>query len=227
MVKSPWIEPSEARESSKICFLTALFSMALYTCKFLVISLLPGFLMDFRITHIFSALCIHTVHLCRTTGTAKNLAEHRAKLCLLGLQELQKSWDLKNWVLDLFFRCIDENTARNLRLSDTNVNSPTSLTPGRQIRDFATETSPQGLAPSATPNMLGRQDASPGAVRSPASLLQTSPQEPGLPMMDPSTDVEWPGLFNFSDDFTDVLGVPPTNLDTINPQNLAFLYRFL
>ncbi|KAJ5768746.1 hypothetical protein N7520_003305 [Penicillium odoratum] len=71
------------------------------------------------ITHTFSALCIHTIHFGRVTGTARTLAEHRAKLCLLGLKELQKSWDLENWVLDLFFRCLDDRTARDLRLGDS------------------------------------------------------------------------------------------------------------
>ncbi|KAI9927179.1 hypothetical protein MW887_003563 [Aspergillus wentii] len=73
------------------------------------------------ITHAFSTLCIHTINCCRTTGTSRKLAEHRARLCLLGLQELQKSWDLENWVLDLFFRCLDDGTARNLRLQDASA----------------------------------------------------------------------------------------------------------
>ncbi|RAH68112.1 fungal specific transcription factor domain-containing protein, partial [Aspergillus aculeatinus CBS 121060] len=55
------------------------------------------------ITHVFSTLCIHTLQFRRETGTGRQLAEHRARLCLLGLQELQKSWDLENWVLELFF----------------------------------------------------------------------------------------------------------------------------
>lgn len=58
----------------------------------------------------------------------------------------------------------------------------------------------------------------------PGSLLQT-PQ--ARPSMDVTADIEWPGFFNFSDDFADVLGVSPTNPDSVNPQNLAFLYRFL
>ncbi|EHA26132.1 hypothetical protein ASPNIDRAFT_36438 [Aspergillus niger ATCC 1015] len=57
------------------------------------------FLQPQRITHIFSALCIHTIHFGRVGGTSKKLAEHRAKLCLLGLKELQKLGDLENWVL--------------------------------------------------------------------------------------------------------------------------------
>ncbi|KAL4862465.1 hypothetical protein BDV12DRAFT_190389 [Aspergillus spectabilis] len=69
------------------------------------------------ITHAFSTLCIHTIHHRRSTGTTRTLAEHRARLCLLSLEELQKSWDLENWVLHLFFKGLDDGTARSLRLT--------------------------------------------------------------------------------------------------------------
>ncbi|KAL3473249.1 fungal-specific transcription factor domain-containing protein [Aspergillus californicus] len=67
------------------------------------------------ITHAFSTLCIHTIHHRRSSGTTRTLAEHRARLCLLSLEELQKSWDLENWVLQLFFKGLDDGTARSLR----------------------------------------------------------------------------------------------------------------
>ena len=172
-------------------------------------------------------MCIHTIHFCRATGTAKSLAEHRAKLCLLGLQELQKSWDLKNWVLDLFFRCIDDNTARNLRLSDTSPSSykaPASNTSIKQPEDNP-RTDPIGSVSSPPSNALSGHDPTLGGVGTPVGSLLQTPQS--RPSMDVAADTEWPGFFNFSDDFTDVLGLSPTNPDTVNPQNLAFLYRFL
>ncbi|KAL2824378.1 fungal-specific transcription factor domain-containing protein [Aspergillus cavernicola] len=69
------------------------------------------------ITHAFSTLCIHTIHHCRSSGITRTLAEHRARLCLLSLEELHKSWDLENWVLQLFFRGLDAGTAMSLRLT--------------------------------------------------------------------------------------------------------------
>ncbi|KAL4876498.1 fungal-specific transcription factor domain-containing protein [Aspergillus karnatakaensis] len=69
------------------------------------------------ITHAFSTLCIHIIHHRRSLGTTRTLAEHRARLCLLSLEELQKSWDLENWVLHLFFKGLDDGTARSLRLT--------------------------------------------------------------------------------------------------------------
>ncbi|OKL63763.1 hypothetical protein UA08_00036 [Talaromyces atroroseus] len=74
------------------------------------------------ITNIFAALCIHTVQFSRSEGTERKLAEHRAKLCLLGLKELQKSWDLNYWVLEIFFHCLDESTAEYLQLSEEKNN---------------------------------------------------------------------------------------------------------
>ncbi|KAL4905097.1 hypothetical protein BDW74DRAFT_185214 [Aspergillus multicolor] len=76
------------------------------------------------ITHAFSALCIHTIHHRRNSGTMRTLAEHRARLCLLSLEELQKSWDLENWVLHLFFRGLDDRTAESLRrMSESQIHS--------------------------------------------------------------------------------------------------------
>ncbi|KAF2655672.1 cutinase transcription factor 1 alpha [Lophiostoma macrostomum CBS 122681] len=66
------------------------------------------------ITNLFNTLCIHVVHLKRSTGINRTIAEHRAKLCLLGLQELQVTWDVTNWVLQLFFQYLDRSTAARL-----------------------------------------------------------------------------------------------------------------
>lgn len=70
------------------------------------------------ITNLFNTLCMHTIDLRRAKGNAKTIAEHRAKVCLLGLQELQQTWEVRNWVLQLFFRYLDRPTAARLQ-SDT------------------------------------------------------------------------------------------------------------
>lgn len=204
----------------------ALSNMAPSTCKFVGWCFALILLSRSRITHVFSSLCIHTIHFCRTTGTTKSLAEHRAKLCLLGLRELQKSWDLKNWVLDLFFRCIDDNTARNLRLPDSsasNCNSPAQNAMGKQGQDLG-RTATLDSASTPPSNMIFEPDQGLSGVGTPSGSMLQTPQN--RPSMD-AGDIEWSGFFNFSDDFADVLGVSPTNPDSLNPQNLAFLYRFL
>lgn len=66
------------------------------------------------ITNLFNALCIHTTHLRRAEGTGVAIAEHRAKMCLLGLEELQKTWEMQNWILQLFFQYLDRSTAARL-----------------------------------------------------------------------------------------------------------------
>ena len=68
------------------------------------------------ITNLFNTLCIHTVQLRLAEGATKAVAELRAKLCLHGLQELQKTWEVTNWVLQLFFQYLDRTTAARLQV---------------------------------------------------------------------------------------------------------------
>jgi hypothetical protein len=70
------------------------------------------------ITNIFNTLCIHTLALMNSEGTQRYLVEHRAKLCLLGLRELQKTWEIKNWILQLFFQYLDQSTAARLEIGE-------------------------------------------------------------------------------------------------------------
>lgn len=87
------------------------------------------------ITNLFHTLCIHVAHLRRSSGINRTLAEHRAKLCLLGLQELQKTWELTNWVLQLFFQYLDRSTAARLAMEadDVGIASVAALS-GRATR---------------------------------------------------------------------------------------------
>jgi hypothetical protein len=88
----------------------------------LVEDLLPGGVLRHAqvhvITNLFNTLCIHTIHLRRAEGTAITIAEHRAKICLLGLQELQQTWEVRNWILQLFFQYLDRSTAARLLAKD-------------------------------------------------------------------------------------------------------------
>ncbi|KAH6972332.1 cutinase transcription factor 1 alpha [Ilyonectria sp. MPI-CAGE-AT-0026] len=68
------------------------------------------------ITNVFNTLCIHTVSLRESQGSRRSIAEYRAKLCLLGLQELQKTWEVRNWILQLFFQYLDRSIAARLQL---------------------------------------------------------------------------------------------------------------
>jgi hypothetical protein len=81
------------------------------------------------ITNLFNTLCIHVVNVRRSTGINRTLAEHRAKVCLLGLQELQKMWEVTNWVLQLFFQYLDRDTASRLAMEADDVN--TAIVPSR------------------------------------------------------------------------------------------------
>jgi hypothetical protein len=161
-------------------------------------------------------LCIHTIHFGRVTGTARKLAEHRAKLCLLGLKELQKSWDLENWVLDLFFRSLDDRTARDLRLADVTVPPSASQANG-------TETPAETSLATPTSGPCGLLSPNP-----PERLLSTTHSVPlQNPAEDAAINMDWYELLNMEGD--DVMGMAGSlsNPDYLNPQNLEFLYRFL
>lgn len=148
------------------------------------------------------------------TGTARKLAEHRAKLCLLGLKELQKSWDLENWVLDLFFRSLDDRTARDLRLAD--VTMPTTTT---QLPRDPAETAP------AMPADGQYRPPSPNPTE---SIIPTPEVGSSNALAEEAAiNMDWYELFNMEGD--DVMGLAGSlsNPDYLNPQNLEFLYRFL
>lgn len=109
------------------------------------------------ITNLFNTLCIHVANLRRCTGINRTLAEHRAKLCLLGLQELQKTWEVTNWVLQLFFQYLDRETASRLAMEadDAGFSSAASqATSGRnssrtpQLSNIDTVAVPQPLDPT-------------------------------------------------------------------------------
>lgn len=80
------------------------------------------------ITNLFNTLCIHVVNFRRSSGINRTLAEHRAKLCLLGLQELQKTWEVTNWVLQLFFHYLDRDTASRLTMEADDLGNPNIAT---------------------------------------------------------------------------------------------------
>ncbi|OAL01019.1 hypothetical protein IQ06DRAFT_273792 [Phaeosphaeriaceae sp. SRC1lsM3a] len=101
------------------------------------------------ITNLFNTLCIHVAHLRRSTGVNRTLAEHRAKLCLMGLQELQRTWEVTNWVLQLFFRYLDRSTAARLAMEadDVGFSSAASQTPsGRDSSGPATQQTPKVMS---------------------------------------------------------------------------------
>ncbi|OJJ65925.1 hypothetical protein ASPBRDRAFT_139155 [Aspergillus brasiliensis CBS 101740] len=160
------------------------------------------------ITHAFSTLCLHTIHFRRTSGTGRKLAEHRARLCLLSLQELQKSWDLENWVLNLFFRCLDDRTARTLRPVDASAPSPKTET-----RDLVP------AIPDSFPALNIISEAG-------GQTLDT-PLEEKYPTGDISAPSDWYSLFNSAEDYPDISGVAPSHDASLNLQNLESLYRFL
>ncbi|KAL4950105.1 fungal-specific transcription factor domain-containing protein [Aspergillus filifer] len=154
------------------------------------------------ITHAFSTLCIHTIHHRRSSGTMRTLAEHRARLCLLSLEELQKTWDLENWVLHLFFKGLDDRTAESL-----------GLTGGPDARQMGDQQDGEGRDDSAQAGEGGDFGAD-GTITGdmPMSMPLAMPMQ--MPMGTPQDDFY--GWVPWEDE-----------ADALNLQNLEFLYRFL
>jgi len=111
------------------------------------------------ITSLFNSLCIHTICLRRSTDTARKLAECRAQVCLLGLRELQKTWDVTNWVLQLFIQFLDQSTAKRLDMgveSDVRplprfVNPPPILQQSRTMDSTLSIAQTSKLSPAYSP----------------------------------------------------------------------------
>ncbi|KAJ4211712.1 hypothetical protein NW759_012313 [Fusarium solani] len=83
-------------------------------------------------------------------GSRRYVTEHRAKLCLLALQELQKTWEVKNWILQVFFQYLDRPTAARLQLGEDWSEAPR----------LATETHPlPATSPWAPPESYNQDTA--------------------------------------------------------------------
>ena len=67
---------------------------------------------------MFSTLCVHVLQMRHSVrATARQLAEYRARICLMGLEELRCSWDANNWILQLFYQFLDDETAKILNIT--------------------------------------------------------------------------------------------------------------
>lgn len=111
-------------------------------------------------------------------------------------------------MLDLFFRCLDESTAHSLR----SVDAATPAPEGRGERQD------QGIG-----DLSSRAERNDAKSTIAAHNSQPWPDSSPTDIMAPN---DWYGLFNFTDDYTDVLGTS-SQPDSLNLQSLEFLYRFL
>jgi hypothetical protein len=168
------------------------------------------------------------------------------------LKELQKSWDLNYWVLEIFFHCLDESTAEYLQLSeektpkrgstptrqstrtaqslldfsDISNNTPSSAELSTEQQDIA---GPQMQSGEEQPQQQQQQQQQPVWSENPSQPLPFSPptssNEIGEGEGDMSIDLSEP--FLFEEEFARNFGSCAPRLDSLNSQNLEFLYRFL
>ncbi|KAF9632990.1 hypothetical protein BFW01_g3853 [Lasiodiplodia theobromae] len=71
--------------------------------KFAQIHLVPS---------LFGALSVHTIAICRRDHVRQQLAENKARQCLLALSELAKSWPVKIWIAEAFVDLMERLTGQ-------------------------------------------------------------------------------------------------------------------
>ncbi|KAJ5988015.1 hypothetical protein N7481_003225 [Penicillium waksmanii] len=64
---------------------------------------------------IFAALSIHSVAIRRKDPIRRQLAENRARQCMLAMSELARSWPVAGWILRLFINLMKKLTDQNVR----------------------------------------------------------------------------------------------------------------
>jgi hypothetical protein len=176
------------------------------------------------------------VHFSRADGTERQLAEHRAKLCLLGLKELQKSWDLNYWVLEIFFHCLDESTAEYLQLSEEKNATQSTL----NFASISTDAGPsskhfvrnmQILPDTVTPTTISPYEQNQQQQQQEEVLKEQRPQSWSemTPLSPPSNevDIDLSEPFLFDEEFARNFGSCTPRLDALNSSNLDFLCRYL
>ncbi|KAL7892224.1 fungal-specific transcription factor domain-containing protein [Trichoderma sp. SZMC 28014] len=92
---------------------------------------------------LFNSLSMHVFSLCTSNSVGRELAENRARTCMLGLNCLQESWPVSGWILKLFVDIIERlrrmltNRSKSGELSRVTA----SPTPGCPLR----QETPRGL----------------------------------------------------------------------------------
>lgn len=88
---------------------------------------------------LFNSLSMHVFSLCTSGSVGRELAENRARTCMLGLNCLQESWPVSGWILKLFVDIIERlrrmltNRSKSAELSRVTA-SPAPGYPQQQSR---------------------------------------------------------------------------------------------
>ncbi|KIV84077.1 hypothetical protein PV11_06051 [Exophiala sideris] len=87
-----------------------------------------GLVQTHVVASIFSALSIHVMSIRRSAqGSAKDLAVHRARICMLALQELQEAWPFAGWVHQMFVRIMEDLEGDHIKVGAKQVSQPSTL----------------------------------------------------------------------------------------------------
>jgi hypothetical protein len=150
------------------------------------------------------------------------LAEHRAQICLLGLQEIRKYWEVNNLVLKLFFQYLDESTAKKLRtVEDEDPSHVTTRNPKPP-----TTRSDQASAVVNDVSSAWAKETSDGALETGGGQI---PAQPLVSFLSEDTySFNFPGnMLNSSEGFDPFLDMSISMNDGLNEEGLDFLQRCL
>lgn len=88
---------------------------------------------------LFNSLSMHVFSLCTSGAIGRELAENRARTCMLGLTCLQESWPVSGWILKLFVDIIErlrrKLTNRNKSGELSMVTASPALGPSQQQKN--------------------------------------------------------------------------------------------
>jgi hypothetical protein len=158
---------------------------------------------------LFNSLAMHVYSICMSGSLGRELAENRARTCMLGLRSLQESWPVSGWILKLFSEIMEKLKTKVGSTVTGGYNSPIHLT--SRTRDPMRMQSTAGAAAS-TIFGLPTDDS---AVTTPRSNLWASASSEYMLAQDHQILPNMFMLDNFSQDpsaeqmmFFDSLNVP-------------------
>ena len=80
--------------------------------------------MPYSVPTIFAALSIHVVAIRKCNHLGRELADQRARLCMLGLSELQLYWPVGGWISKLFIAVLEKLSRQSSGSKKSNMGGP-------------------------------------------------------------------------------------------------------
>lgn len=112
---------------------------------------------------LFNSLSMHVFSLCTSGSVGRELAENRARTCMLGLNCLQESWPVSGWILKLFVDIIERlRRMLTIRSKSGELSRVTaSPAPGYPLQQQSRQETPRGSQNPQLASMQGISEQTP------------------------------------------------------------------